>query len=59
MNFSAWIKSYNYIVVVFFVVLSIILGILNNLRFRSEDERRVPWFGSPTMPANAGEQKDL
>lgn len=59
MNFLAWIKSYNYIVLAVFVILSVILGILNNLRFSSEDERRVPWFGSPATPAGAGEQKDL
>lgn len=56
MNFVAWIRSYNYFVLAIFILLAVILGVLNNLRLGTEDERRVPWFGSPAAASNSEDE---
>lgn len=53
MKFLDWVKSYNYWVIVGILIFSVVLGVLNNLRFGSEDERRVPWWGSPVVAVDS------
>ena len=46
---TSQLSNYNWFVVVGIVVLSVILGIVNNLRVY--EEQRVNWFGGPVVSA--------
>ena len=47
------ISHFNWVVLAALVVLSGVLGILNNLRVH--EERKVKWFGGPVVSADAKE----
>ena len=52
-NWPKIISHFNWVVLAALVVLSGVLGILNNLRVH--EERKVKWFGGPVVSADAKE----
>ena len=52
-NWQKIISHFNWVVLAALVVLSVVLGILNNLRVH--EERKVKWFGGPVVSADAKE----
>ena len=52
-NWRKIILHFNWVVLAALVALSVVLGILNNLRVH--DERKVKWFGGPVVSVGAGE----
>ena len=52
-NWQKIIPHFNWVVLAALVVLSVVLGILNNLRVH--EERKVKWFGGPVVSADAKE----
>ncbi len=44
---NGWRMRYNLVVLVAMVLLSILLGALSNMLV--DEEKRVDWFGAPTM----------
>ena len=52
-NLQKIISHFNWVVLAAIVALSVLIGILNNLRVH--DERKVKWFGGPVVSVGAGE----
>lgn len=52
-NWRKQILHFDWVVLAALVALSLIIGILNNLRVH--EERKVKWFGGPVVSAGAGE----